>query len=121
MLERVRAPPDAPTGDVSAAAVPVPCAAAARCAPSFAMTREREMRGLRATSCFGFGGSTVGRGILDGELSAMIIAAAAPSDVPPATDDAGEDIVRFVSGWLKMRVGRGDIGLLAVFRVDAAA
>ena len=98
-----------------------PCAAAALCAPSFAMTREREMRGLRATSCFGFGGSTVGRGILDGELSAMIIAAAAPSDGPPATDDAGEDIVRFVSGWLKMRVGRGDIGLLAVFRVDAAA
>lgn len=72
-LERVR-----PVGDDAE-----PCAAAARCAPTFAMTREREMRGLRATSAFGFGGSTAGRGILDGELSSMFeksVEAAAPRD-----------------------------------------
>lgn len=32
---------------------------AARCCPTFAITREREMRGLRAMSVFGFGGTVL--------------------------------------------------------------
>ena len=119
ILERVRPPPtpDLAPGDPS----PEPCAAAALCAPSLAMTREREMRGLRATSCFGFGGSTAGRGIFDGELAAstaagpMIDVAAAVNEAWGAGDVPDEDagLRRFVSGWLKILVGGGDIGLLA--------
>ncbi len=79
------------------------------------MTFEREMRGLRAMSCFGFGGSTAGRGIFDGEL--MIVAAAAASDGWPYAGDAGDserersgEDPKLVSGWLKIRVGRGESG-----------
>ena len=114
ILERVRVPAPEPDGEPR----DEPCAAAARCAPSFAMTLEREMRGLRAMSCFGFGGSTAGRGIFDGEL--MIVAAAAVSDGWPYAGDAGDsepgrggegEDPKLVSGWLKIRVGRGESGL----------
>ncbi len=67
-LDRVRPPP---LGEPSVDSAE-PCAAAARCAPSFAMTRERDSRGLRATSCFGLGGITAGRGIFEGELAASV-------------------------------------------------
>lgn len=76
VLERIRPPAGEPST--------VPWAAAALRAPSFAITRERDMRGLRATNCFGFGGNTAGRGIFDGELAGstlpMIDVAAAVSD-----------------------------------------
>ena len=126
-LDRVRPPFGEPSPSEEA------CAAAARCAPSFAMTRERERRGLRAMSCFGLGGMTVGRGIFEGELAAsaplvpMIDVAAAVSDawcagVALGEDDAG--LAKFVSGWLKILVGRGDSGLVAAamvaFEEDAA-
>ena len=97
MLERVRAP-DTPLGEPGA---PAAAAAAARCAPSFATTREREMRGLRAMSCFGFGGSTAGRGIFDGELSsafAKSAVAAAPSEGSCAGDVVEAGLPKFVRG-----------------------
>ena len=111
MLERVRAP------ELDGEPRETPWAAAALCAPSFAMTFEREIRGLRATSCFGFGGMTAGRGILDGELAAslMIVAAAAVSDGWYAGDEGDSGVAglltKFVSGWLKILVGRGEEGL----------
>lgn len=89
-LERVR-----PAGDDA-----FPCAAA-RCAPTFAMTREREMRGLRATSAFGFGGSTAGRGILDGELSSTLeksVEAAAPRDGWYAGEDGAPGLPKPSNG-----------------------
>ena len=78
-----------------------PCAAAARWAPSFAMTREREMRGLRATRALGFGGMTAGRGIFDGELSsafAKSAVAAAPSEGSCAGDVVEAGLPKFVRG-----------------------
>ena len=81
------------------------------------MTLEREMRGLRAMSCLGLGGSTAGRGIFDGEL--IIVAAAAVSDGWPNAGDVGDsdpdptrggEDPKLVSGWLKIRVGRGESG-----------
>lgn len=57
MLDRVRA---AGATVVARAGCP-----GARCAPIFAMTRERETRGFRATSALGFGG-TASLGIRDG-------------------------------------------------------
>ncbi len=104
-LERVR-----PVGDD---AEPCAAAAAARCAPTFAMTRDREMRGLRATSAFGFGGSTAGRGILDGELSSTLeksAEAAAPRDGWYAGDAGDPGLPKFVKGWLNILSEDGDIG-----------
>lgn len=101
-LERVRV-----LGDAG-----VPWAAAALWAPSFAMTREREMRGLRATRALGLGGMTAGRGIFDGELSsafAKSAVAAAPSEGSCAGDAFEAGLPKFVRGWLKILLGGGDI------------
>lgn len=66
-----------------------------RCWPSFAMTLEREMRGLRATSALGFGGTACARSALAPAVSDMF------SFAPVVDATLGDD-----SGWLKILVGR---------------
>lgn len=70
---------------------------AARWAPSFAITRERDMRGLRAISAFGFGG-TDSFGIPDGVPSIVVAAAVKEGFCLGVGTDVGLENVDTVSG-----------------------
>ena len=102
------------------APVAVPAAAtrvtsASRCEASLAITLEREMRGLRPGSTFGFGGI--------GGLNTDDLDSAGPAAEPrltmlsaAAVSDIGGRIVAGLGGWLKTFPGgeRGDNGLFVI-------
>lgn len=89
-----------------------PAASAARCAPSLAMTREREMRGLRTIVGFGFG-SFAGVGAGGGATGLAVLVwrpvartdAAAPKETGLARTGINEGLLLALRGLLKILPG----------------
>ena len=98
---------------VAAPSVATRVTSASRCEASLAITLEREMRGLRPGSTFGFGGigglNTDGVARPAAEPDLTMLSAAAVSDI-------GGHIVAGLGGWLKTFLGgeRGDCGLFVI-------
>ena len=83
---------------------------AALCAPNLAITREREIRGLRAMSAFGFGGTGIRDAVVvcGWMLLSMSLVATVVKDGTRSPGGIAFGLPNPANGWVKIVVGRGD-------------